>query len=315
MFAAVLASVSAVIITPDIVGAFEAFRIKYDKTYSDDEFTKRIDVFANNLDMVNGLNAEHILAGGDAVFGVTKFMDLTSEEFQSQYLNYIPRNETLERVVPVVDRVAAVVDWRTKGVVTAIKDQGQCGSCWAFSATEAIESYAKLSGKYGLEVLSPQQINSCDKTDGGCNGGNTETAYGYVKSAGGLERESDYPYTSGRTGKTGTCTFEKSKVVVSITGYKAIAKGEANLQTALNAGPVSICLAATKFQTYTGGILKTCDNNVDHCVQGVGYDTGSDPYWTVRNSWGTNWGEKGFIRVATGKDLCKIADDVTYPTF
>jgi C1A family cysteine protease len=315
MFAFLVASASAITITPEIVRAFDNFRVKYGKSYSDEELSTRLEIFAQNLEMANKLNEEHILVGGTAVFGITKFMDITTEEFQRTYLTYRPLNGSR----PVADLpktdVAAVVDWRTKNVVTPVKDQGQCGSCWAFSATEAIESYAALSGKYSLLSLSAQQINSCDKTDGGCNGGNTETAYGYVKSAGGLELASDYPYTSGTTGKTGTCNFVASKVAVKITGYKAVPTGESNLQTALNAGPVSICLAATRFQTYTGGILKTCDNNVDHCVQGVGYDTGSDPYWLVRNSWGTSWGEKGYIRIATGKDLCKIADDVTYPLF
>jgi C1A family cysteine protease len=312
LLASVLGAAS-VIITPEISQAFVDFAAKYGKTYTDADFTQRLVIFAENLDKAAKLNEENILAVGSAAFGVTKFMDLTEEEFKTTYLTYKPRNNTFEVVTPVASNVAAVVDWRTKGTVTKVKDQAQCGSCWAFSATEAIESYAVLSGKYDLIELSPQQINSCDKVDLGCNGGNTESAFEYVVSAGGIQTEKDYPYTSG-TGRTGTCLFDKSKVAVKITGYKAVKTGEANLETALNAGPVSICLAATKFQTYTGGILGTCDNNVDHCVQGVGYDS-TDNYWTVRNSWGTSWGEKGYIRILRGKNLCRIADDVTYPTF
>jgi C1A family cysteine protease len=318
MKAALLVSLASAstLITPEISASFMDFQAKYKKSYSDEDFPKRMVVFAENLVRAQRENQAHMLAAGTAVFGVTQFMDLSPEEFKNMYLTYIPSsNRTLERVVPHVQEVAAAVDWRAKGVVTPVKDQAQCGSCWAFSATEAIESYAKLSGKYDLIKLSPQQINSCDKVDGGCNGGNTETAYDYVVKAGGIETDADYPYTSG-TGRTGTCKFESSKVAVKITGYKGVRAGEANLETALNQGPVSICLAATKFQTYTGGILSTCDNNVDHCVQGVGYDMdGTTPYWIVRNSWGTGWGEKGYIRIAKGKDLCKIADDVTYPTF
>lgn len=244
--------------------------------------------------------------------GVTKFFDMTPEEFKNTMLmpNYQPIEEA-EYVTPNATAEPNDVDWRTKGAVTRVKDQGRCGSCWAFSATEAIESYAKLSGKYSLTELSPQQINSCDRNDGGCNGGNTETAFRYVASCGGIQTEADYPYTSG-TGRTGTCKFDATKVAVKITGYKAVARGETNLETALQSGPVSVCLAADAFQTYHSGILTSCPGRIDHCVQAVG-STAS--YWIVRNSWGTGWGEAGFIRVAKGSNLCHIADDVTYPTF
>jgi len=261
------------------------------------------------------MNKEHILMGGEAVFGVTKFSDLTPEEFKAMYLTYRPSNSSVPRVNVVLDgEPNTVVDWRTKGAVTPVKDQGQCGSCWAFSATEAIESYSFLNdGK--LISLSAQQITSCDKTDGGCNGGNTETAYGYVHKAGGIETSADYPYTSGG-GSTGICKFVSSKVAVKIAGYKSVSRGESNLKAALNNGPVSVCLAAEAFQSYRSGVLRSCPGSVDHCVQAVGYDdTSSPPYWTVRNSWATSWGEKGYIRIASGSDLCKISDDVTYPTF
>merc|ERR550532_2053278 len=143
------------------------------------------------------MNAEHVLINGEAVFGVTKFSDLTPEEFKATYLTYRPSNRTRDVKDPAIEGpVANDIDWVEKGAVTPVKNQGQCGSCWAFSATAAIESYAKLAGK-GLKVLSAQQINSCDKEDGGCNGGNTESAYEYVKEAGGIELDSDYPYTSG----------------------------------------------------------------------------------------------------------------------
>jgi len=313
--ALLVAGVSATTVTPAHLEAFQAFATKFGKTYSNDaEWARRAGVFAENIARVEKLNTEHLLAGGEAVHGITKFMDMSAEEFKAMYLTYKPREHT----GPVVDfvklgqSIAADVDWRTKNAVTPVKDQGQCGSCWAFSATEAIESYNFLAGK-PLIALSPQQINSCDKVDQGCNGGNSETAYEYVVSAGGLETEASYPYKSGG-GTTGACKFDASKIAAKISGYSSVTKGEANLQAALNNGPVSICLAAEAFQTYSSGILKVCPGRVDHCVQGVGYDTANN-YWIIRNSWAADWGEKGYLRLEMGKDLCKVAGDVTFPTF
>jgi Fe-S cluster biogenesis protein NfuA len=153
----ILATASAASISGDVMSAFLNFQETYGKSYSDAEFPKRLAIFSDNLERVNKLNAEHILIGGEAVHGVTKFMDLTQEEFKAMYLTYVPRNETAHRPYLVLDGApAAVVDWRTKGAVTKVKDQGQCGSCWAFSATEAIESYFFLA-KGKLEELSAQQ--------------------------------------------------------------------------------------------------------------------------------------------------------------
>jgi len=293
--------------------AFTKFTKDYHRNYATiEEWAKRHAIFKENMLKVSEMNAEHVLINGEAVYGVTKFSDLTAEEFKNNYLGYVPSNATKSYVDVRVDGpVANDIDWVSKGAVTPVKDQGRCGSCWAFSATAAIESYAQLAGK-GLKVLSAQQINSCDKRDGGCNGGNTETAYQYVKSAGGIETESDYPYTSGG-GSTGSCKFESSRIAISINGYHSVSRGESALKQAMNEGPTSLCLAASSWQSYRGGILSKCDNQVDHCVQGTGY-SGSE-YWRIRNSWGTGWGESGFIRLAQGKDLCKVSDDTTYPTF
>jgi len=313
---ALAATASAVTITPAVSSAFADFQQKFGKTYeSGEEFAKRLEIFAQNVERVNSLNAEHVLVGGEAVHGVTKFMDLTPAEFRSQFLTYIAPEANTTRVELAPTASAGRVDWTAAGKVTAVKDQGQCGSCWAFSATAAIESYGALSGKYDLIKLSAQQINSCDKVDQGCNGGNTETAYQYVKGAGGIETDASYPYTSG-AGITGVCKFNAANIKVSITGYTSVATGEASLKTAVNAGPASICLAAEAFQTYSSGILSVCPGSIDHCVQATGYDdTAATPYWIVRNSWGTSWGEQGYIRVKQGGNLCKISNDITYPNF
>jgi len=295
---------------------FDDFLNRFGKNYTSIEETSyRKGVFDANVAHVNKLNEELRELGKDQVHGVTKFMDLTPAEFKSQYLNYIPNSfGSKGEVAELPEPTVTDVDWRTKGVLTPVKDQGRCGSCWAFSATEAIESFSQIA--HGtLHKLSPQQINSCDKSDGGCNGGNTETAYEYVHKAGGMELESDYPYTSGSTGITGTCKSDPSKYVAgtAITGYKTVMQGESYLASALeNLGPVSVCLAADAFQTYSGGILSRCPGFIDHCVQAVGYTA---DYWIVRNSWNTDWGEDGFIRIERGSNLCKIQNDVTYPVF
>lgn len=312
---ALAVAVSATTVLPEHMTAFQDFQLKYGKQYEDDaEWAKRLGVFTTNFEKVVQDNRDHMLAGGSAVFGITKFMDLTPEEFKAMYLTYRPASEPVKRVAVTADGpLTNAVDWRTKGAVTAVKDQGQCGSCWAFSTTEAIESYNFLAGNKLLE-LSAQQITSCDSTDLGCSGGNTETAYQYVEDAGGLALQSDYPYKSGN-GNNGTCK-RNVQHAVKISGFTSVQKGEKHLLTALNHGPVSVCLAAESFQTYTSGILKRCSGAVDHCVQAVGYgtDNGVD-YWLVRNSWGTVWGEEGYIRVERGSDLCKISGDVTFPTF
>jgi cathepsin F/cysteine peptidase B len=285
LFLASAAVVSGATIDSAVMSAFARFQQQYGKSYSNAQFSKRLGIFADNLERINEQNRQHILVGGEAVFGVTQFSDLTPEEFKAMYLTYRPSNSSEPRVNVLLDGApATVVDWRTKGAVTDVKDQGQCGSCWAFSATEAIESYSFLNdGK--LLSLSAQQITSCDKTDSGCGGGWPHNAYDYVHKAGGIETSADYPYTSGG-GSTGVCKFNAAKVAVKVAGYKSVAAGESNLKAALNNGPVSVCLAADAFQSYHGGILRSCPGQVDHCVQAVGYDDGnSPPYWIVRNSW------------------------------
>jgi len=308
-----LSAASAAPVDSDILNAFSTFTTKYGKQYDEVEYARRVNIFADNLERINKQNAQQILAGGDPVFGITQFADLSQEEFKSMYLNArIPLNDTAPRTVPVLNGPPANdIDWRGRGVLTPVKDQGQCGSCWAFSATAAIESFAALAGK-PLSVLAPQQIVSCDTVDFGCSGGWPYNAYKYVMGAGGIEPEAAYPYTSGKSGQTGACHFDKSKVTLAVVNYKSVAQGESNLQTALNVGPVSVCVDANSWSAYTGGILKSCGRSVDHCVQAVGYTA---DYWIIRNSWGGAWGESGFMRIARGSDLCLISDYVTYPTY
>eukprot|EP00463_Aulacantha_scolymantha_P000693 TRINITY_DN1429_c0_g1_i1.p1 TRINITY_DN1429_c0_g1~~TRINITY_DN1429_c0_g1_i1.p1 ORF type:complete len:227 (-),score=43.75 TRINITY_DN1429_c0_g1_i1:216-896(-) len=223
------------------------------------------------------------------------------------------------------------MDWRDHGAVTAVKDQGQCGSCWAFSATEAVES-AYFMAEKTLPILSPQQIVSCDTKGGdyGCNGGFPYGAYEYLIKAGGIETEQDYPYTSG-SGDSGTCKFDVSKFSIKISNYTYAVppcqEGACDHQdeqlfaaNVVTSGPASVCVDATTWQFYSEGIvrdLQTCPRDAasqDHCVELVGFNTDKNgkKYWIVRNSWNTNWGMDGYILLEIGQNLCGIANLATF---
>jgi len=213
-----------------------------------------------------------------------------------------------------------------------VKDQGQCGSCFAFSATEALESAWVLAGNSPI-VFAPQQVVSCDRVgqDNGCNGGNPDDAYTYINQCGGFEKESDYPYTSGQTQSSGTCTFDSSKVAAQFSGtcswvdppcnvgQDCNGQSEQNLEDQLQSSPISICINAEPFQDYTSGTIQSnCSNDpskIDHCIQLVGYNNNvSPPYWIIRNSWGTDWGNSGYVYIAKGmKNLCGVGNEATVP--
>lgn len=217
----------------------------------------------------------------------------------------------------------ATIDWSTKGATTPVKDQGQCGSCWAFSTVEGIESAVFMAtGK--LPVLSTQQIISCDKADDGCDGGDLPTALHYVEKAGGIDTSSDYPDRSHNTGETGSCKWD-GKEVAQVSSFKYAVKpcdsgsckhqDEDTLAAAVaKFGPLSVCVNAQDWDPYQGGVYKKqCSSrpsDMDHCVQLVGYDkTAPTPYWKVRNSWNTDWGEDGFMKLPMGENACGIANE------
>jgi len=224
------------------------------------------------------------------------------------------------------------VDWRSKGVVTPVKDQGQCGSCWAFSVTEETESM--YFRKYNKSVeLAPEQLVDCDKKDSGCNGGITEWAFQYLAQAGGMMAEKDYPYTAGKSGRAGPCKFDKSKIAAGVkanatwvvkpcmyVGEKCDTQDENAVKAALQTvGPFSVCVNAGPWQDYKSGVFtRACPHaagSINHAVQMVGYSTDAPtPYWIVRNSWGPKWGENGFINLKIGGNQCGVANLVIYPT-
>lgn len=292
---------------------WEAFKRDHGRSYeSMDEETHRFHLFLENVKLADHRNDMERKHGGNAVFGITKFSDLSQAEFESRFLTADPSLKTsIKNVVSIerpVDTTAGLVDW--SGVYTTpVKDQGYCGSCWAFSATEQIESDAirQLGVTY---QLSAEQITQCASAAFGCGGGWTEVAYGYVKQAGGMVTDSVYPYTSYQ-GVTGQCKVDTSQAVVGITGFSTI-NGESQMASYVQGtGPLSVCVDASTWNAYNGGIMSVCGQSVNHCVQAVGVDV-SGGYWKVRNSWGPGWGESGYIRLAYGKNTCAITNDPTY---
>jgi len=297
---------------------------KHNKQYrSADETALRYNNFKATLERVNLKNKQ----SEGAVFGPTKFADMTPGEFENVILmkNKIPVNKTESRsankVLPKknIESLPKTFDWRDRGAVTAVKDQEQCGSCWAFSVTENIESQWILAGHATNTTLAlaPQQLVDCDWTDLGCDGGNPTFAYDYIRRAPGLMSEEDYPYEGQYSG---SCQFVASEAVAQIKTWEWATSwfNETELQqTLVTVGPLSICVDASVWQDYESGVLMGSDcaypvNQLDHCVQLVGYDsTASTPYWIVRNSWNTDWGIEGYIWLQMGVDACGLADEAT----
>eukprot|EP00118_Oscarella_pearsei_P025187 m.307688 g.307688 ORF g.307688 m.307688 type:complete len:333 (+) comp42633_c0_seq1:50-1048(+) len=294
---------------------FESYEIKYNRHYaSDNERMHRFRVFQASLKRIDARNAEDLYEP----YGINIFSDLTPEEFSQRYLGYRPSNFNMT-TLPVADLTSYSVrdlpdtyDWRNiKNVVTPVKNQGDCGSCWAFSAVENVESVWALQGKHPLTNLSVQQVVDCDKVDGGCEGGDTITAYQYILKAGGLESRANYGHYLAKDEK---CHFNKNKIVAKIDGFEQIPKNESAMRVYLyNKAPLSICVDAITWQDYTGGVMKKhCGHALDHCVMITGYDmTGSVPYWIVRNSWGNKWGIDGYIHLEMFKDECGLAKEAT----
>jgi len=301
-------------------GRWTDFKKNFNKVYSSDaEESRRFHIFQENMRIAKALTIKN---GGKAKFGVTKFSDLSKEEFSRLYLMHninttefqSRMNRIPEYKPPKIMLRQSSIDWSTKGATTPVKDQGACGSCWAFSATETIESYTYLkTGK--LPVLSEEQIVDCDTTCYGCGGGWPYLAYEYVKGAGGQDSEASYPYSAGN-GNSGSCQFDPSNVQAKISGYKKVVGEPALQQTLQSTGPISVCVDASTWQSYQSGVLTDCGDSVDHCVQLTGYANWgkSGSYWIVRNSWGDSWGNQGFIWIQTGSDLCLIGDYATIVT-
>merc|ERR1711865_265021 len=212
--------------------------------------------------------------------------------------------------------LAASVDWRSKNAVTPVKNQAQCGSCWAFSTTGAVEG-ADAIKTGSLKSFSEQQLVSCSKQNSGCNGGLMDYAFEYIKTAP-LELEASYPYTSG-AGRVASCSYTKSSGVGTVSAFHDVQVGSASqMKAALANGPVSVAIEADQmaFQSYTSGVITSgCGTQLDHGVLAVGYGTldGQD-FILVKNSWGPSWGDAGYVRVGSANNQCGILNAASYPS-
>ncbi|XP_052201897.1 cysteine protease XCP1 [Diospyros lotus] len=305
-----------------LIDLFESWMAKHGKVYrSIEEKLHRFEVFRDNLKHIDERNKKI----SNYWLGLNEFADLSHEEFKNMYIGLkveSPRRSGSNEDFTYRDVVdlPKSVDWRKKGAVTNVKNQGSCGSCWAFSTVAAVEGINQIvTGN--LTSLSEQELIDCDTTyNNGCNGGLMDYAFQYIIANGGLHKEEDYPYAM----EEGTCDERKGiSDVVTISGYHDVPENnEQSLLKAIANQPLSVAIEASgrDFQFYSGGVFDGhCGSELDHGVTAVGYGTsrGLD-YIIVKNSWGPKWGEKGYIRMkrSTGKPegLCGINKMASYPT-
>jgi C1A family cysteine protease len=270
---------------------FEAWKEKHHKTYQHhDEEAFRFRVFKENMEKILTHNAQN----SDYSMGSNQFTDMTVEEFKKATLCVdLPNVEMSDLAVAGPPPINGDIDWTTRGAVTGVKDQGQCGSCWAFSTTGTLEGYMGVHGN--LQSLSEQELVDCDSSDSGCNGGLMEKALAWVESNGGLCSEGSYSYrASAGSCQKGSC----QSVSGSHPNGHRMCNGESGISSCLQSGPVAIAVDATAFQHYSSGVLSDCScSQIDHGVLAVGLVGGN---WKIKNSWGSGWGEAGYIRVPYG---------------
>ena len=299
---------------------FDEWSLQYGKAYIPTERDYRETVYNANMLKI----AEHNAGNHTWKMAVNKFADLTGEEFKAFYAGgFRMPKKSLRRTTGSLNTTAnpPSVDWTQKGAVTPVKNQEQCGSCWAFSTTGSVEGAWFLSNGT-LPSLSEQQLVDCSTSEGnqGCNGGLMDYAFQYIINNKGITTEDAYPYTATGPNK---CKAKGKPVAATLSGYKDVAtNNEVALETAIVQQPVSVAVEADQsvFQFYSGGVMTSaCGTQLDHGVLAVGYgvDSGTE-YYKVKNSWGADWGEAGYIRLGRGSAFnpsgqCGIQMQPSYP--
>ncbi|KAL7631759.1 UNVERIFIED_CONTAM: hypothetical protein RMT77_017940 [Armadillidium vulgare] len=300
---------------------WEEFKIKYNKQYSPEEDIRRVKIFTENKIKIAEHNKKFDEGLVTFTMGINKFADMLPEE--TSYLRgYKRTSNSLMKEGSFFQAAEGVtynetVDWRDEGYVTPVKDQGQCGSCWAFSATGSLEGQNfKKTGT--LVSLSEQNLVDCVPNCYGCDGGLMVDAFHYVRINGGIDTEDSYPYFA----MDGDCSYSSSTIGGTCNGFRMTKPKDENSLLAATAtiGPISTAIDAGhySFQMYSGGVYyeEHCsETKLDHGVLIVGYGTqnGKD-YWLVKNSWGTDWGIDGYIKMSRNRrNNCGIATDPSYP--
>ncbi|XP_065842587.1 cathepsin O-like [Oscarella lobularis] len=310
----------------DTTADFDDFIAAYGKSYAKGtaEYARREQIFENSRKRHEILNRGRVNEW-DAIYGVNRFSDLTPSEFAEQFLmsSSVAKNAT-RPASPLVENWNAETmqqksfDWRDKGVLTSIRNQKQCGSCWAFSVVETIESHYAIQSNVTPVPLSPQQFISCDSTSDGCKGGDIEKAMEWAESNDvTIVPEKAYPFTSG-DGKDPSCITNLVSEGVKVVHHnysKFISMEREMIPVLMTYGPMSVAVDASTWQDYISGIIQHhCPSfTLDHAVQVVGYNfEGPVPYWIVRNTWGTGWGLDGYVYIKYDGNLCGIAEQVVW---
>jgi C1A family cysteine protease len=306
------------------------------KAESGAQFAQMIQNFANNDDLIEKHNSEK----NTYTLGHNKFSHMSSDEWKAYVRGVngeVPNAPgTFTHNAPRdVSTLAASVDWVAGGAVSDVKDQGQCGSCWAFSTVGSLEGAYKIKngnvdGK--IQTFSEQNLVSCDNrstggSDLGCKGGLMDSAFEWTKKNGGICTEDAYPYVSGKSKKNEDCLQSSCTKVAGVapsswTDVKA--NDDAAMMSAIAVGPVSVAIEADEpaFQLYKSGVFTgKCGTNLDHGVLATGYGVDSESgleFYSVKNSWGDGWGEKGYIRFVKGSGVqkegqCGILMQASYP--
>jgi len=319
LFALVLTA-SAARSEADWHNTFNKWCSKYNKAYSDIEFDRRFQIFKENAQYVFHHNSK----SHSYSLGLNEFADLNDEEFAQRYLLRAPQpncsaTKGSHRVRSTRDQIPTAVDWREKGVVSAVKNQGTCGSCWTFSTTGAMEANWAIT-KGEKKLFSEQQLVDCAQAfdNHGCNGGLPSHAFEYIKYNG-ITTEDQYPYKA----TDQKCKYTRSMGVGATSGSQNITQGaEDELVDAIaNVGPIAIAFeVASDFRLYKSGVYdsKVCKSgpqNVNHAVLAVGYNVTASgtPYYMIKNSWGNTWGMSGYFWMVRGKNMCGVATCASYP--
>ncbi|XP_071943317.1 cathepsin L2-like [Antedon mediterranea] len=309
----------------DLDDDWEMWKNTHNKAYEKGEEQVRRLIWEENLKKVAKHNLEYDMKKHSYKLGMNEYADMRNREFVGIMNGFKASNKTKGAastfMASIFLEMPDKVDWRDQGYVTPVKNQGQCGSCWAFSSTGSLEGQTfKKTGK--LVSLSEQNLVDCSASEGnaGCEGGYMDQAFQYVKDNGGIDSEASYPYDA----EDEKCKFTKSGDAAECKGFTDVTSGDEDAlkQASATVGPISVAIDAShgSFQLYESGVYDetACSTTrLDHGVLVVGYGTdsasGSD-YWLVKNSWGTTWGQEGYIMMSRNKNnQCGIATTASYP--